>query len=441
MILLTGLLSLSLTTQVATGLVQTQPATAHAVESGQRPSSRQETDTPRSYEIGHLRHLHWLPTKDGVQRLATVARVVTGTDLRSTAHATPRATLVQIRDIAGVLEAQLSVPFDLLPVNSWTHALTWRVIQLESGLALALVDRKGQRFHLLHFTSGEPLAASRSAMRLLDVRQQAAGAECLVESDEGLERLVIRADGKAVTAATLATGLDKIGAASFVSTFGTAVTPADDVWASGWKDGELAIVRLGAEEPHPILLKLAVTPTRGTKLRLDATRRAGRTWLAIGNPNYRSGTGRIAVAEVLDDEVKILWDGRPDAEMIGDMWDQRDYGQCVAFVPDADGDGVPDLIVSGPWSWVDTCVDLLSVAGGRRLFQDTAMRVHATGHSLDISADGERVLLGGADWRDYPENLTHTGIGRVLNTSDLKGEVRIVIAPTEIDPAAKRTMK
>ncbi len=209
--LLTGLLPVLLTIQVANGPVQTLPRATHAEVSGQTRSTRSQAKGARGYEVGHLRHLHWLPPKDGIQRFATVAHVVTATDPRSAGYAAPLATLVQVRDAAGELEAQLSVPFDLLPKNSWTHNLTWRVLPFKSGLALAFVDRKGRRFHLVRFSSGEDLVASRPATRLLDVRQRESGAECLVESDGRLEHLIIGDEGDALTVTTLGKGTGSAG--------------------------------------------------------------------------------------------------------------------------------------------------------------------------------------------------------------------------------------
>jgi hypothetical protein len=146
--------------------------------------------------------------------------------------------------------------------------------------------------------------------------------------------------------------------------------------------------------------------------------------------------GRVVVARVAGGELRVEHGGRMDPETSGDMLDQRDWGQAVGFVPDADGDGVPDLVVTGPWTMApDGNVDLVSTARWQRITKAGQVPLSwiVLGHWLDVSSDGTTVLVGGTAERGMPENLMYAGVLHVLDARTLKKVTSVRLPPQPRD--------
>lgn len=395
----------------------------------------------RVVDFGHLRHAHWLAPRDGKARWATAA--VTGADLtdRHAAARWGRQSVVEIRGEECALEARLAVPFRLLPNSTWTRRPQWRVLELDGATWVVCIDEGNGRLHVFDLASGSEVMPARPGHQIHAVRQAAGGAELLVAVGAGLERLVLRPGATSeLVAVTLQTGLDQVGAAAFAEPLpGAERSGAPDVWAVGWRSAGLAFARAREATPSASdALAAAVYPLgfesptpRGSELRLDAVRASERTWLALGDPSYESGVGRVLVAEADEGGPRLLHAGRIHPELRGNISDSRDWGQCVRFVPDADADDVPDLVVAGPWTTDDVQVDLVSVGRWARLASHGAPFFESCGHWVDLSPDGRSVLVGGTRQQGYPEHLAYDGMLMVLDARTLERKSIVRLAPVE----------
>jgi hypothetical protein len=140
-------------------------------------------------------------------------------------------------------------------------------------------------------------------------------------------------------------------------------------------------------------------------------------------PGYHYGIGKLQTIDVTGDP-SVRWEGRPYPEADGDSGDQREYGQAIAFVPDANSDGVPEVLVTGPWTSMDSSIDLLSGSTGslmkRWVPPNTDGLPSATGHSLSLSSDSRQALVGGTAFQAYPEDLSEEGQAHLLDVVQME---------------------
>ncbi len=80
---------------------------------------------------------------------------------------------------------------------------------------------------------------------------------------------------------------------------------------------------------------------------------------------------------------------------------------------------MPDLLVTGPWTLAPG-VDLLSGATGEALTRWYSPACASTGHSLSLSGDSRRALVGGTRERGYPENLANEGQAHLLDVTRME---------------------
>ncbi|MEZ6014703.1 MAG: integrin alpha [Planctomycetota bacterium] len=405
----------------------------------------------RARVFGHFRHVHWLAPEDDSFRFASAALVAPATMAEHLITTKAARSVVEVRRFAmqrrpgapeSTLEQAIEVPFRLFTAMTWTERPSWRVLELRGGTLLVCVDVAAQRLHLLDARNGEDIVAPRAATLLLDTRLTERGAELLIATpSQGLERVSIEpldpASGTpTVDSVALATGLDVIGAASFVHAKGADAAPEGHwpggCWVIGWRAGALALAGSNTDELlGPFPLTLEVTPKVAEELRFDVAAAGGRTWFAVGQPDYNHSVGRAVIASFEPSSnaaPSVTFDGRLEPDVWGDTLDQRCWGQSVQFVPDVDADGAPDLAVGAPWGLGDECIDLVSAARGTRLKRFNTTNFTTVGHSLDVSPDGRWVLSGGTTQRAYPENLTYEGVVHVLDARTLKGQRTSCIA-------------
>ncbi len=315
------------------------------------------------------------------------------------------------------ISAELSVGTSLIRGFTWTQRPAWTL--LESADLLVVLDPRssaeGGALRLLSFPEGDVVLRVPYVQELEDVLIQEGWTDLVVRTGPKLRWLRISAFGEVLLSKSVDLELSSVACAAITR-------GAPGGWCLGWRGGDLLAVPFdakGAELRKAFQVAFAGGPgghelRAGTTLRAAAWSDESASQLAVSWPDYRAGVGKLQVIDV-SGEPHALWEGRPDPEVVdGNSLDQCEYGQALAFVPDADGDGAPDVLVTGPWNFI-TRVDLLSGRTGEALLRWTPGPFVSTGHSLSLSADYTRALVGGTDQRSYPENLAHEGQAHLLD--------------------------
>jgi hypothetical protein len=369
------------------------------------------------FEFGQLRHVQLLQPRGEIVRFAT--QIELGT-IEGWAEGEDTCIAIFEGESTRPL-AELAVGTSLIRDFTWTERPAWYLIELQKRTTLAVVEparsprrgrSTGSRLRLISFPGGDELFSVGGVQEIEDT---------LVGEDRF--DLVLRRGGcvvwlqssgtvESVSVVTIDLGLDTVACAAFVRGEGGEAIRA---WAVGWKGQDVFAVPFGqngagaprsfrsdsprgssSDNPH------VGEPSRATAWTSDST-----SHLAVSWPSYDHWLGKLEMIDV-SAEPRILWEGKPNPEAQDDTV-ASEYGQAIAFVPDVNEDGVPDILVTGPSGSCDTKIDLLSGQTGSIVKSWSPGNCMSTGHSLSLSGDSRRFLVGGTRWRGYPEAPTEEG--------------------------------
>lgn len=393
---------------------------------------------PHELRFGGLRHVQLLEPRDGAVRFAT--RIELGAMAEDWSY--PRSADSAICVFAGEPPAggELRAPLEELAVGgslrrgfSWTERPSWFLFELEGARRLAALvpaadtadgPAVGGILRVLDYPSGAETLAIEGVQEIEDAFVRKGRGELVARCGAQLLWLRFSESGELVGRTLLEPGLDGVNGATFMR--GDASLDLHG-WCVGLRGDSVIAVPFslaGVDPERSFEIELDARRMgdevgRGSALRLSAWASNAGAHLALGWPGYDRGVGKLAVFQLADNKATELWEGRPDPEADSYRSDQCDYGQAIAFVPDADGDSVPELLACGPWT-LFTRVDLLSGRTGKPIERWNPSEAASAGHWLSVSADGARVLVGGAEERGYPENLRFTGHAYLFELPQMK---------------------
>ena len=374
--------------------------------------------------FGQLRHVQLL------EPLAEVVRFATQVEVGTMDERWPvgRDTCV------AVFEGESTEPVEELAVGAslirgftWLERPAWFLMELGKVKRLVVLElgRKGwssvgEELRVLSFPGGEEVMRVAGVQEIEDALVHAGKSELVVRRGEHVQWIRFSETGEVLVDATVDLGLDTVACAVIARG-----KPGEELgaWGVGWRGDELFAVpfnALGADGQGAFRLSFDRGREHdvvkvGETLRATAWVSESSSHLGVSWPGYRHAVGKLQVIDV-SAEPKVLWEGRPDREIWGNNnLDVREFGQALAFVPDADEDGDPDLLVTGPWSFPGSRIDLLSGGTGRMLKNWSPKPGTDTGHSLSLSGDSRRVLVGGTKHQAYPENLANEGQAHLLD--------------------------
>ena len=394
---------------------------------------RQESVAVPEPEVrfGQLRHVQLLEPRGETVRFATQVEIGTMDERWPVGRDTCIA----------VFEGESTEPVEELAVGAslireftWTERPAWFLFELEKAKRLAVIvpRRSGENgetvegeLRVLAFPGGEEVLSLGGVQEIEDALVHEGQAELVVRSGKQVRWLRLSESGEVVVDATVDLGLEPVACAAIARGKSGEELRA---WGVGWRGDELFAVPFDATGAD-LQRAFRVTFDRGSVkegVRVGQTLRAT-AWisesgshLGVSWPGYCHGVGKLQVIDV-SAEPKMLWEGRPYPEDDGNSLDVREFGQALAFVPDADEDGVPELLVTAPGSLQCSRVDLLSGRTGQSLKSWSPPGVFTgTGHSLSLSGDSRHALVGGTRWRGFPENLADEGQAHLLDVTRME---------------------
>jgi hypothetical protein len=357
--------------------------------------------------FGQFRHVQLLELRGDVVRFATQVELGTMGVHRPAGQDT---CIAVFEGSAREPVSELALGGSLIRGFTWTERTAWRLLELGGASWLAVLEHRRQEpgglLRVLTFPGGEEVLRVADVQEIEDALVRGGQADLVVRRGKFVRWLRLSEAGEVVLDASIDLGLEHVGCAALARGAG-----GSGGWGVGWRGGKLLAVPFDERGAHPersVPVEFEGGPDDdrarvGARLRAAAWTSESGTHLVVSWPGYRNAVGKLQVLDV-GSKPRRLWEGRPGPEVDGDSLDQNEYGQALAFVPDADGDGVPEVLVTGPWNFV-TRVDLLSGRTGSPLERWSPGGFLSTGHSLSLSADGTRALVGGAAQRGYPENL------------------------------------
>ncbi len=398
------------------------------------------------FEFGQLRHVQLLEPRGEVVRFATQIEI--GTMERDHWPEGEDTCIAVFEGDSTQPVAGLVVGTSIIPYFTWTERPAWFLMELGKATLLAVVVREHPpgdsedaetRLRLLSFPRGEELLSIAGVEEIGDGLVSAGRGDLLVRRGGNVLWLRSSETGEVVSIAKIELGLGDVACAAFVrGDFGEELR----AWAVGWKGKDLFAVPFregGAEAQRTFRLVFEGGSSNealsvGEPLRAAAWASESKSHLAVSWPGYDNGIGRLQLLDV-SATPRALWRGRPYPVLNGDTSDQRDYGQALAFVSDADEDGLPELLVTGPWNSLDSSIDILSGGTGSLMRRwkppSPDGLASSTGHSLSLSSDSRRVLVGGAAFQAYPEDLTEEGQAHLLDVARMEKLQTWKLSPRE----------
>jgi hypothetical protein len=389
--------------------------------------------SPASVEVGRFRQVQIMaPGADDALRIATVGLIAPLDDGGKWSATRIKSSFVEVRSMGadwGIPEARVELSFNPIRQYSWTRRPTWRVVEFDGLLLLAyLGPGRSARLHVIDMTTGQRLADSVQGDEIYDARTVGERSELLVRHGATVARVVVSNDAGSVTLRSIpltttvdGVALESVSAATFAVGATSRCEPTGDAWILGLVDDVPRLVHVPADaaaSTSAFDVEVRALEARDDSVYLAAASATGRTWIAIGQQAFSSGHGLVTVfIRAAREEPKQLW------STVGpDTFAALDWGHDLIFVPDADGDDFPDLVVPGPWAVGATSwIDLVSTATGAGITRwDPGLDGPAVGFTADLSRDGKRIVVGGTTRQYYPEMFLGRGVVTVLDARTLK---------------------
>lgn len=391
------------------------------------PSASQST---RSVEVGKYRQVQVLGAGSSASlRIATVGLVAPLDATGNWSWRDIKSSFVEVRSLGADdlrPEARVELSFNAIRQFSWTQRPTWRVVE-PGGLLLLVYVGPGSnpRVHVVDMRTGRRLADHVPGDEIYDARTVGDRAELLVRHAATVARVVVSTEtgGFTLRSTPLETtvdgvDLDSVSAATFAVGVASLCEPTDVAWVLGFAGGVPRLVHLPADPAaQTSAFEGSVRALRADddSVYLAAASATGRTWIAIGQQSFDSGHGLVTVfTRAAGAAPTQLWSA------VGpDTFAATDWGHDLCFVPDVDGDDVPDLVVPGPWNVGGTSrIDLVSTSTGAGIASWAPGS--AVGFTAELTPDGKSVIVGGTTQQYYPEMFLGRGVVNVLDARTLE---------------------
>lgn len=343
-----------------------------------------------------------LADRNGSPQFATAANIVTGAYPK---FACKGGLIGLIDGTKGGEQPFMSLPYCPIQAESWTTLPSWRFVDGLQQNAVGCVDAATERFVLHRFPDGGELFRLDHVLSIDDYLSIDGDVTFLLRMKSSVAIVVVQRNMNITS-----TGAE-VPLGSELLTSCLAPRPVDRqpaalalVVAADKSVGILELkAKAGAEEstPTPILVK----GLNSGQLRLVASRLGSDVFIGIGDPQFDGGVGRMVVMQMREKPTLLFDSSTGENQRSGPF----NYGQCAAFLGDVNGDSVPELCVTSPWGPCPS-IDIVSGATGETLksWWPNALAGSA-GHWISIDSAANRVLVGGANGRGDPENLSKPG--------------------------------
>ncbi|MEM1449686.1 MAG: hypothetical protein AAGI22_11260 [Planctomycetota bacterium] len=367
---------------------------------------------------GALRHVQLLEIEPhsrasrGLVRFATSEHRGIGAS-RIRVHEMPMRSGVSAETAVPLEEtaSTLDLPFGLFSGSTWRVRPPWRVLELDDELFVVAHDQVGRRLKLIKLETGTTVYTLEDCRGLEDARIRDDGIDLLVRTGRGVRAVALNSTGAVRNVHDVPTPSADDSVATFVSSDPGEPAPLEIVVA-GWRAGYLVGVRfdlvtnesrsyvLEFEEPEPTSLRVAAWGS-GTLRRV-----------AIGMPGAVDTDGRVLLySDDGDAGPKLLHDLHPNGSSFSETqreefshW-QHEYGQDVRFIPDMDGDSLPELAIGAPGGVLSWHVDLVAHGTGKSLRHcATNEALYRIGTNLSLDESGRYMFTGGG-YVGWPESL------------------------------------
>ena len=378
-----------------------------------------------------LRHVQLLEVResDGVSEFefATAFRRKDGLgEIAVFRRALPGALDVALPTPLGDPSETMVVPFEVVPEWTWLSRVPWRLVTVGDARRVVAVDAAKARLVMHVFPSGEIVDVLSDVERLDDVRVVGDEIEVLYLSDGEVRLLGMSAAGERSRDKAIAGPFDGDIVACFVgATAGGVPTREAVVVGRRGQSLELRLVDLESVESRRTLVE--AQPTVWRTRAIAAWRGSeGCYRVAIGQPDAFHGAGRVllygaeAEGEILAESGELLLHGAAAGDQDGSAFG-GDYGAVVAFGCDADGDGLPELVVGAPTFAVAGHVELIrsKPPGPRTSIHNWVMSRLAS--SLSVSPCG-RYVMAGASPMGYPEQWNDAAWASLIEVRGVQRE-------------------
>ncbi|MEM9382469.1 MAG: hypothetical protein AAGB93_21125 [Planctomycetota bacterium] len=367
---------------------------------------------------GALRHVQLLDIEPhsrasrGLVRFATSEHRGVGSS-RIRVHEMPMRSGVSAETAVPLEEtaASLDLPFGLFAGSTWRERLPWRVLELDDELFVVAHDQVGRRLKLMKLETGTSLYTLEDCRGLEDARIRDDGIELLVRTGRGVRAVVLNSTGAVRNVHDIPTPSADDSVATFVRSDTGEPAPLEVVVA-GWRAGYLVGVRFDLVSNESRSYVLEFDDPEPTRLRVAAWASGTLRRIAVGMPGAVDTDGRVLLYADDDDQgPKLLHDLHPNGSTFAETqreefshW-QHEYGQDVRFVPDMDGDALPELAIGAPGGVLSWHVDLIAHGNGKSLRHcATNEALYRIGTNLSLDESGRYMFTGGG-YVGWPESL------------------------------------